>query len=82
MLEIHFEINGRRVDPRSLGETLEAAALESVRDAVTAKLGAVRCSVHGQSPSVLCHGRSLGTLSFTVSGCCQELIDQATKRLT
>jgi len=81
MLEIHFEINGRRVDPRNAGDALKAAVLKSVQDLIAAKVSAVRCPVHGEGPKIVAHGSSLDKLSMTVSGCCQELIDQATARL-
>ena len=35
----------------------------------------VRCPVHGESPRIVCKGRSLKDLEVEVYGCCDELTD-------
>jgi hypothetical protein len=81
MLEIIFEINGKRVDPDCLGNVLEQAILQSIKDYIQKKLGAIRCPEHGQAPKVICKGKSVKDLSFEVTGCCQKLIDIAKAQL-
>ena len=49
---------------------------------VAKSLRTVRCSVHGEQPKVKCVGRQADELKFEISGCCEELISQATKTLS
>jgi hypothetical protein len=79
MLKLTFEINGRKVDPNNMADALEAAMLSAVRGNIEQRLSTVRCPVHGSAPTVTCKGSSLERLSFSVSGCCNELIE-TTKR--
>lgn len=81
MLNISFEINGRKVNPGNVGGALEAAVLQSVSASIKARVGNIRCPEHGQTPRIVGKGRSLDTLSFDVSGCCQKLIDNAAAKL-
>lgn len=81
MIEIIFEINGRRVSPGNLQNALEKALLQSIQESIQKKVGAIRCPEHGQAPKVICKGRSLDNLSFEVSGCCQSVIDSVVAKL-
>lgn len=81
MIDVSFEINGRKVSPNRVGDALEKAILQEVADNVKKALSSVRCREHGERPRVKVKGRSLDSLSFEVEGCCQELIDAAGKKL-
>jgi len=81
MTEITFEIDGRKVNPNRLGDALEKAILQSVQESIRKKVGAIRCPKHGQTPKVICKGRSVNNLSFEVTGCCQDLIDTVVAKL-
>ena len=81
MIDISFEIGGRKVNPNQIGDALKKAVLQQVADSVKKSLSSVRCSEHGQRPTVKVKGRNLDNLSFEVKGCCQSLIDQALKKL-
>jgi hypothetical protein len=81
MIDIKFEINGKRVDPSRIGDALEKAVLGKVSDHILKVLSSVRCPEHGTSPKVTVKGRSLDNLSFEMAGCCQALIDAATAKL-
>lgn len=82
MIDVSFEINGRRVRPNQVGDALEKAILQEVADSVAKSLRSVRCSVHGERPKVKCVGRRVDELKFEISGCCDELISLATKKLS
>lgn len=82
MIDLKFEINGRRVDPRNMKDTLEAAVMDAVSKQIRQKIGSCRCSTHGKAPSVVAKGRDLGTLSFQVNGCCDQLIEDVKHRLS
>lgn len=82
MIDVSFEINGRHVRADQVCNSLEKAILLQVADSVAKSLRSVRCSVHGEQPNVKCTGRRADDLSFEISGCCEELISSATKRLS
>jgi hypothetical protein len=81
MLDISFEIDGRKVSPNSVSDALEAAILRSVSASIKDRVGNIKCPDHGQTPKIVGKGRSLNTLSFDVSGCCQKLIDSVVTKL-
>lgn len=76
-MEIKFEIGGKRVDPKNIGNALEQAVLKQVSEGVVKSLNSVRCAEHNQTPRVTVKGQSLDKLSFEITGCCQALIDAA-----
>ena len=81
MLDISFKINGRTVNPRRIGDELEKAVLTEIGDSIKKSLRSVSCPTHHQQPKVVVKGRDLTSLSFEVSGCCEELIQKATSKL-
>ena len=81
MIDISFEIGGRRVNPNNIGDAIEKAVYQQVSDTVKKSLSSVRCPEHGQRPTVKIKGRNLDNLSFEVNGCCQDLIDLAINKL-
>ncbi len=81
MIDIKFEINGRRVDPKNIGDALEGAMLSAISESLQKKVGSVRCSVHGQSPRLIGKGRRLDKLNFEVSGCCEKVIENVKAKL-
>jgi len=81
VIDINFEINGRKVSPRNMGNALESALLQSVQDSITRSVGSARCPEHGQRPKIKVKGRNLDSLSFEVAGCCDQLIDSVKKKL-
>ena len=81
MIDISFEINGRKVSPGSIGGALEKAILQGVSDSIKQSVGSVRCPEHGSAPKIVAKGRSVDNLSLHVSGCCQKLIDKVQAKL-
>lgn len=81
MIDISFEINGRKVSPNSVSDAFEKAVLDGITSSIKSSVGTIRCAVHGSSPRVTCKGRNLDNLSFEVSGCCQQVMDTVRKRL-
>lgn len=82
MIDISFELNGRKVSPNNLGNALEAAMLNSVKDSISKSVGSIRCSEHGERPKIKAKGRNIDSLSLEVTGCCDALIDQVKKKLS
>lgn len=81
MIDIKFELGGKRVDPSRLANVLERAVLEEVSHRIIRALSSVRCPEHGGFPRVTVKGRSIDHLSFEIAGCCQAVIDAATAEL-
>ena len=81
MMQVHFEIGGKRVRPENLGNELEKAILKQVRDRVVKVLEEVRCPEHGSSASVTCKGKSVDELTFEIKGCCDKLVSAVTAKL-
>lgn len=81
MIDVSFEINGRKVNPNQFGDEIEKAIFQEIIDGMKKTLNSVRCSEHGQRPAVKVKGRDFRNLSFEVKGCCQSIIDKATEKL-
>lgn len=81
MIDISFEINGRKVSPRNVGNALESAMLQSVQDSIPKAVGSARCPEHGQKPKIKVKGRNLDSLIFEVSGCCNRLVGEVQRKL-
>lgn len=81
MIDVTFEIGGRKVSPNRFGDELERAVLKQVSNNVKRSLSAVCCPRHGRQPKVTIKGRRIDNLSWEVQGCCQQLIDKALAKL-
>lgn len=80
MIDISFEINGRKVRPSQLGNELEKAAFEAIKKDIVRKVGNIRAPKTGQRPRIKVKGRSLDKLSFEVSGS-EELVERVKQKL-
>lgn len=81
MIDISFQINGRKVSPQNAGDALESAMLQSIQDSISKTVGSARCPEHGQKPKIKVKGPNLDSLTFEVSGCCDRLIDEVNRKL-
>ncbi len=81
MFELSFEINGKRVSPDGTGNSRTDAALQVFRDSITKTVGSICCPEHGESAKIIGKGRDVDSLSFCVSGCCEELNERVKKEL-
>lgn len=82
MLELYFELNGRRVDSRNIGGAIEKATLQIVKEHITKKVGDARCPDHRSGAKIVAKGRDLSNLTFDVSGCCDKLIEEVKRKLS
>lgn len=73
---ISFEINGKKMDPNNFGDALEQAVLESAKQKIMKQVGSVRCPKHGQQAKIVFTGLTSQNMTFDISGCCQELVEQ------
>lgn len=81
MIDVRFEVGGRKVSANRFASELEKAAFTQVRDNITKALRDVRCSEHGARPTVVVKGTSLDNLKFEVHGCCENLIQRSLQKL-
>ena len=81
MVEISFEINGRKVNPNQVGDALTKVVLGQVQEHVKRVVGSARCPEHGSAAKITCKGHLADQLTFEVSGCCQKLIDGVKAKL-
>ena len=68
MLEIKFEIGGRRVHPNNIADAFERMMFDSVVEMISSKLRGIRDPDTGEFPVVAVKGRSLSNLSFEITG--------------
>jgi hypothetical protein len=80
MIDISFEINGRKVHPNRIADALERAVFESVRDDLVRKVGSVRDPETGARPKLRVVGWSLKDLSINIEGS-PALIEEVKRRL-
>jgi hypothetical protein len=80
MLDVRFEINGRRVDPKRIGNALEQVVYEKIVADIRRKVGAVRDPETGRPPKITVKGRNLKSLSIEVQGS-EEVINRVKRRL-
>ncbi|MGB0892886.1 MAG: hypothetical protein ACPGUD_00635 [Parashewanella sp.] len=81
MMKLSFEVNGRKVNPKNVSNMLEAAVLSGIEDSIKKSVGTLRCSEHNQQPEIVVKGRNLESLSFEVSGCCENLKNLVVQKL-
>lgn len=80
MIDIHFEINGRRVQPHQIKDALERAVFDGIKKQITDKLRGVRDPETGAPPKIIFKGHSLDDLSLEMNGS-ESMIEEVKKRL-
>lgn len=80
MIDISFEINGRKVSSERIASEMEKAMFESIKKDLTEKLRRVRDPISGERPKVTVRGRSIDNLEIEVEGS-EKVIELAAQRL-
>lgn len=80
MIEISFEIGGRKVHPNRVADEFEKAIYQHVRDELVRKVGNIRDPKTGARPKLKVKGRNLNDLAIEVIGS-PELIAQVRRKL-
>ena len=81
MVDVSFEIEGKRVEPDSMKDVLDIMFLKHVRNQINDSVNAIWCKKHGEQVSVLVKGSSLDNLNYQVSGCCDEFVNRVKKKI-
>lgn len=74
MVDVTFQINGRKFQPNQVEDALTKAILANVAEQIKKNVGSVTCPHHGKSPQIIGKGKSIENLSSEVSGCCDSLV--------
>lgn len=83
MLDINFEINGRKINKDNVKDSLEAAMIKAVSDQIVQAVGEMRCPDHGEAPKILCTGKEFTDISIEVpSSCCGKLLGMVRGKLS
>ena len=80
MIEISFEIGGRKVHPNRVADEFEKAAYQHIKDELVRKVGTIRDTKTGKRPKLKVTGRSLDDLRIEISGS-PELIEKVQQKL-
>ena len=75
MLEIHFEIGGRKLDPCFIGDSVEKATLLYVARLIRKKFSAIRVSDREDPLRVLIKGEDVDHLHYELEGS-QSILQQ------
>ena len=59
----------------------QSGPLRDFAERTAEKVSGLRCPVHGQAPRVRFLGTTLRDVNIQMSGCCQELIGLANRRI-
>jgi hypothetical protein len=85
VFKVDLKLNGRSVRPGQLGreltKQLEKEITNEVQDSVRKTVSRIRYRKHGGTARVVVKNRSLDSLNFDVSGCCDELIQEVKRAL-
>jgi len=80
MIDIEFQLNGRKIRQNDIGDQLEKAMFSQLRDSIAGKLRGICDPESGSRPKVTVKGRSLDILSFEISGS-PKFIEEVKRRL-
>ena len=81
MFKLEVRLNGKIIKPESIKNEIEKDLLRTMIDSIKKPIKGMRCKTHGEAPKVTVSGKAIKNLSVQVSGCCQEFIDEVTKKI-
>jgi TIR domain len=77
---IYFELNGKRINPASIGDAIMKAVLQNLEARLREQVGSVRDPETGEFPLIVVRGDDLDNLKFHVEGS-QKVIELVRERL-
>lgn len=80
MLEISFELNGRRIRPDEFGDALEGMVIKQIEERFRTLLGDVRDPQTGEPLRLTLQGSSLDDLEMKIEGT-EAAVAEAERRL-
>lgn len=84
MAAIHFAflINGKEINPANAENPEQQDMIERIMESISSRMEGITCPVHKDAPRFLCSGESLDDLTIHIHGCCEKLVDLATRRMS
>lgn len=76
-VEITYTVAGRKVSRDQFFDGIEGQLRKAAVDEVTANVQRVRCATHGKTATVSEVRETGEGFSFSVSGCCDEVVSRA-----
>ena len=77
MSTVTYALEGRAVTSDEFFDVIAGGGRQLAIQQMTAKIESVICTQHGETASVTEVDQSPDGIGFTISGCCDELIDHA-----
>jgi hypothetical protein len=74
---VTYALDGRAVSGNEFFDVIAGGGRQSAIQQATAKIQAVKCPEHGATAVVTEVDQTPEGFGFTISGCCDELIDRA-----
>ena len=81
MIDISFEINGKNIEPENMKDVLDITFMKHIRESIENSIATISCPKHRKKPSIIVRGKDLDTLSYEVTGCCEEFINEVYNQL-
>jgi hypothetical protein len=75
--DVTYALEGRPVTSEEFFDVIAGGGRQQAIQQMTAKIEGVVCTEHGESAVVTEVDQSPEGLGFTISGCCDDLIDRA-----
>ena len=76
-----FHINGKKINPNSIGDTIEASIVQGIQQVVVNAVWQLSCTHHGKNPKIRIIRKDLDNIQLGVSSCCDEFIRNITAKL-
>lgn len=73
MVDISYEVDGRKVTEEEFADDLQAAMFEQAAEHVADVLRDCKCPTHGEHPSVTIQAAGDESFELKITGCCEEL---------
>lgn len=74
---VTYALDGRTVSSNEFFDVIAGGGRQLAIQQMTAKIESVRCAQHGENAVVAEVDQAPEGFGFTISGCCDELIDRA-----
>lgn len=82
MVKIHYEVDGKRVEPENLADAMMEQILNGIAEEVKKELGSTYCEEHEEYPTVIIKGIEDDNITLSIETCCQDLLDRAQEKIS
>lgn len=79
MIDIHYEIDGKRVEPESIANAMKKKLLNGIAKEIKKELSSTYCEKHEEYPTIILEDNE--NINYSIETCCQELHNKANEKL-